>query len=116
MGIFDTMRMRSPMMRIPTQREQIPQMPGRQQAMGSMGQMGSQGLFEQYMQNLFKQKYAPQQMQGGVQNFGGFMGFGSPQMAPLQQRAPGQAQQPGMPVPGQVPDGQTWGSYWGAGG
>jgi hypothetical protein len=81
--------------RMPTrQREQIPQQPGRQQAMsmpqgmpqmGQPGMMGgSQGLFNAYMQQLFKQKYAPQPMQGGVQNMGGFFGFGSPKMNPIQ--------------------------------
>jgi hypothetical protein len=74
------------------QREQIPrrgepQMPQTMPQMGmnrpGMG-MGSQGLFNAYMAQLFNRKYAPPQMPGGVQNMGGFMGFGSPKMSPIQ--------------------------------
>jgi hypothetical protein len=62
----------------------MPQMGMNQPGMGMPQMGGSQGLFNAYMQQLFKQKYAPQPMQGGVQNMGGFFGFGSPKMNPIQ--------------------------------
>ncbi len=85
-------------------RQQTPQMPQRQMAMGQPN-MGAQGLFNAYMQNIFQQRYAPPPMQGGVQNMGGFYGFGAPKMNPIQ--AP---QQPGIfqPPQGAGPGGQTW--------
>lgn len=46
------------------------------------------GLFQLYMQDLFRQKYAPPVMPGGVQQFGGFRGFGSPAMPQLSRPQP----------------------------
>jgi len=69
-------------------RETIGPSPAVQRAAEQPGQQGglfgmspSQGLFQLYMQQLFRQKYAPPMMQGSpLQNFGGFYGFGSPTM------------------------------------
>jgi hypothetical protein len=88
----------------PSQRQHIPEQPGRQQAMGmpqmGMSQPGSQGMFSQYMSQLFNQKYAPPMMKGSpLQNYGGFFGFGAPKMSPIQ------APQPmGNPTPGVGPN------------
>jgi hypothetical protein len=84
---------------------------GMPQMMGNMG--GSQGLFHAYMQQLFNRKYAPPQMPGGVQNMGGFMGFGSPKMTPL---AP--PQQGGLMSiqPGTTPQTSHYAEQWNTGG
>jgi hypothetical protein len=101
-------------------REQIPQMPQRQQAMSQMpqggGMMGgSQGLFNAYMQQLFRQKYAPQPMQGGVQNMGGFMGFASPKMSPIQAPQYGGGLMSQGPAPGTPQYGVGGSNWWDAG-
>lgn len=57
------------------------------QPMGQQGQQGgspSQGMFASYMQDLFRQKYRPQQALGGYQNFGAFGGFMPPSMPQAQ--------------------------------
>jgi hypothetical protein len=109
------------------QREQIPQQPGRQQAqqmpqmgmnrpgmgmpqMGNMG--GSQGLFNLYMSQLFNRKYAPPPMQGGVQNMGGFMGFASPKMSPIQGPQQGGLMSQGGPSPGSPQYGVGGSNWW----
>jgi hypothetical protein len=103
----------------PSQRQHIPEQPGRQQAMGmpqmGMSQPGSQGMFSQYMSQLFNQKYAPPMMQGSpLQNYGGYFGFGAPRMSPISSPVK-QTQAVG---PGQTPDtnpGMTWSEYLNAG-
>jgi hypothetical protein len=113
---------------MPQRREQIPQQPGRQQAQsfpqqggmglpqfGGMGGQGSQGLFNAYMQQLFRQKYAPQPMQGGVQNMGGFMGFGSPKMSPIQAPQYGGGLMSQGPAPGTPQYGVGGSNWWDAG-
>ncbi len=91
------------------QRQMTPaaqQMPQQPQQGGLMG--GSQGLFNLYMSQLFNQKYAPPMMQGSpLQSYGGFFGFGSPKMNPVQ--APARPQQPAA-APGYGPGGpeNTW--------
>jgi hypothetical protein len=112
---------------MPQRREQIPQQPSRPQAQsfpqqggmglpqfGGMGGQGSQGLFNAYMQQLFKQKYAPQPMQGGVQNMGGFFGFGSPKMNPIQ-AAPQMGGLMSM-QPGTTPQTSHYAEQWNTGG
>lgn len=86
------------MQRMPRERQgglmaQQPQQQ-QQQPMGQpMG--GSAGLFDQYMQQLWQQRYAPPMMQGSPwQSFGGFMGFAPPKMTPISQRGNQQQQQP----------------------
>jgi hypothetical protein len=120
-----------PMTRIPqmpgrnTQsREQIPrrgepQMPQStpQQGMPQMGMnrpgmgMGSQGLFNAYMAQLFNRRYAPPPMQGGVQNMGGFMGFASPKMSPIQGPQQGGLMSQG-PAPGSPQYGVGGSNWW----
>ncbi len=116
-------RQHLPLQGEPRQREHIPQQPGRQQAMtgfmpgnqpGNGAGLGSQGMFGQYMSQLFNQKYAPPMMQGSpLQNYGGFFGFGSPKMNPLQQAAPQQPTAPGRSP--QNDPGMSWGEYLNAG-
>jgi hypothetical protein len=106
MRFFPSRQFHAPMGE-PSQRQMIPGQPGRQQAMSmpQMGMnnpgMGSQGLFSQYMSQLFNQKYAPPMMQGSpLQSYGGFFGFGAPKLSPLQQRQ--------QPQPGPGTNGTTW--------
>lgn len=61
-----------------------PGMPGRMQAMAPRQMPGSAGLFDQYMQGGFAQRYTPQPM-GNYRSFGGYMGFGGPKMPTLPQ-------------------------------
>lgn len=42
------------------------------------GMSPSQGIFQAYMQQLFQQKYQPQQALGGYQNMGGYGAFMPP--------------------------------------
>ena len=61
------------------QQQQPPMQPPGQGMQGYQSPI--QSLFQQYMQNIFKQKYAPQMTPGSpLQNYGGFMGFASPNM------------------------------------
>jgi hypothetical protein len=81
-------------------------------------QSPSQGLFAAYMQNLFQQKYRPQQALGGYQNFGGYGGFTSPMMPAVNRMQPNT----GMPMMGSNPygindpNGTMYGANMSAGG
>jgi hypothetical protein len=115
-----------PMTRLPQmptrQREQIPrrgepqmpQMGMNRPGMGmpQMGNMGSQGLFNLYMSQLFNRKYAPPPMQGGVQNMGGFMGFASPKMGSIQGPQQGGLMSQGGPAPGSPQYGVGGSNWW----
>lgn len=58
-----------------------------------MPQSPSQGLFAAYMNQLFQQKYRPQQALGGYQNMGGFGAF-MPPAQPVQPAPPAQQATP----------------------
>jgi hypothetical protein len=52
----------------------------------SMGGTGSEGLFGQYMSQIFNQKYRPQPL-GGYRDFGQYGGFMPQRMMPTPQQA-----------------------------
>lgn len=84
------------------------------QNQGGQGYMGpSQNLFQAYMNQIFNQKYRPQQALGGYQNFGSYGAF-MPYRMPMQAKAQPQPSQspimnPGSPTNGMIP--QSNGQY-----
>lgn len=70
------------LMGMPQQQPQ-PQPQPQQQLPQGMGGSTSKGIFDQYMSQIFDQKYRPSQELGGYKNFGAYGGF-MPNMAPFQ--------------------------------